>query len=84
MDGGRPRVEGYTTQRSYLAGEQITICISSAWRTRSIVTIQRLGAEKETVWTAPVWVEAKGIPADASRASRLATGRRESDVRGAE
>ena len=66
VDGGRLQVEGYTTRRSYLAGEQITLCMSSAWRTRSIVTVQRLGAETETVWTATMWVEAKGIPADAS------------------
>ena len=30
------------------------------------VTIQRLGADVESVWTAPVWLEPKSIPADAS------------------
>ncbi len=66
MDGGRLAVEGYATQRSYAPGERVIICMSSRWRTRSAVTIQRLGSDVESVWTAPVWVEPKAIPADAS------------------
>ena len=66
MDGGRLAVEGYSTQRSYVPGERAILCMSSTWRARSTVTIQRLGADVEPVWTAPVWVEPKAIPADAS------------------
>lgn len=40
--------------------------MSSQRRTRATVRIQRLGAEQELVWSAPVWVQSKVIPVDAS------------------
>jgi hypothetical protein len=40
--------------------------MSSQARTRATVTIHRLGVQQDLVWSAPVWVQPKVIPADAS------------------
>ena len=66
LDGGRLAVEGYTDQRSYLPGERVTLFMSSQTRTRATVAIHRLGVQQDLVWSAPVWVQPKAIPADAS------------------
>ena len=65
-DGGRLAVEGYTTQRSYVPGEWVIICMSSAQRIHSTVTIERLGVQAKRMWTASLWVKPVGIPVDAS------------------
>jgi len=66
IDGGRLAVEGYVAQRSYLPGERVTLCLSAQSRTRSVVTIQRLGATMKPVWSGPIWAYPKSIPVDAS------------------
>jgi len=66
MDGGRLPVEGYANRRSYAPGELVTLFLSSPSRTRATVTIERLGAKTERVWSAPVWVSPMAIPVDAS------------------
>jgi hypothetical protein len=66
MDGGRLAIEGNATQRSYLPGEQVTLCLAAQSRSRSVVTIERLGATTQPVWSAPVWGYPKPIPVDAS------------------
>ncbi len=66
LDGGRLALEGYLMRRSYMAGDRVQLCLSSASRSRATVTIHRLGAEAESVWTAPVWVKPIAIPSDAS------------------
>jgi len=65
-DGGRTFVEGYADRRSYEAGERVSFFMSSQSRTRVMMAVNRLGATREMVWSAPVWVEPKAIPADAS------------------
>src|SRR5678816_2161216 len=65
-DGGRLAVEGYTTQRSYVPGEWVIICMSSSQRIHSTVTIERLGVQAKRMWTASLWVKPVGIPVDAS------------------
>jgi hypothetical protein len=66
MDGGRPSVEGYAIQRSYLPGERVILCLSSTSRSRATVVIQRLGADEQSLRTALLSVEPKAIPIDAS------------------
>jgi hypothetical protein len=65
-DGGRLAVEGYAMGRSYAPGEQVSLCMSARARTNATITIQRLGARTESVWTASMRVVPKAIPADAS------------------
>ncbi|HMU55075.1 MAG TPA: hypothetical protein PKA61_08710 [Nitrospira sp.] len=66
MDGGRSIVEGYAGRRSYEAGERVSFFMSSQSRVRAMIEVSRLGARREKVWSGPVWVEPKVIPADAS------------------
>lgn len=66
MDGGRSLIEGYAGRRSYEAGERVSFFMSSQSRIRAMLTVNRLGARREMVWSGPVWVEPQAIPADAS------------------
>ncbi|HEY6084668.1 MAG TPA: N,N-dimethylformamidase beta subunit family domain-containing protein [Nitrospira sp.] len=80
LDGGRLPVEGYAERRSYVAGERVSLFMSSQNRTRAIVTIERVGAIQEIVWSAPVWVEPKAIPSDASEHGCRWEGEERADV----
>jgi hypothetical protein len=66
LDGGRASVEGYTTRRSYVAGETVTLAMSSLKKTRARVTVERLGLERTVLRSAAVPVQPKPIPPAAS------------------
>jgi len=68
LDGGRLAVEGYTNQRSYVAGDIVRLHLASSAPLTATIAVHRMGAEPEMVWTGSVAVKPQTIPSDASRA----------------